>query len=230
MYQTFYRDQTQFYVAVDCIIFGFSEGRLSLLLLKRNMEPAKGQWSLPGGFIEAQESSEVAAARVLSTLTGLDEVYMDQLMLFSKIDRDPGERVLSVAFYALINVADSNREQVRLHNAYWRDLDDLPALIFDHPEMVHSALKRLRIEASTKPIGFNLLPERFTVPQLQALYEAIYGISIDKRNFRKKLQSMPFLVKLDEKDKTSSKRGAYLYSFDKERYEKAKLEGIHFAL
>ncbi len=123
------------------------------------------------------------------------------------MDRDPGERVLSVAYYALINIEDYDRELVQKHNAFWRNINDLPPLIFDHDQMLNAALRRLRRKASTEPIGFNLLPEKFTVPQLQRLYEAIYGKLIDKRNFRKKLNTMYFLEKSDEKDKSCSKRG-----------------------
>jgi 8-oxo-dGTP diphosphatase len=230
MNQKFYSEFPQFYVSVDCIIFGFSEGELNLLLLKRNMEPAKGLWSLPGGFIKAQENAEEAASRVLSALTGIESPYLDQLRLFSAVDRDLGQRVLSIAYYALVNVADYDRELVFQHNAYWRNINDLPDLIFDHSDMVKQALKRLRRKASTEPVGFNLLPERFTVPQLQALYEAIYGRNIDKRNFRKKIQSMDFLEKSDLKDKSTSKRGAYLYTFNTERYERAIENGFSFTL
>lgn len=230
MIQQYYKEYSKFYVAVDCIIFGFSDGELNLLLLKRNMEPAKGSWSLPGGFISDNESAEEAAARVLSTLTGLNQLYMEQLRIFSSENRDPGERVMSVAFYALVNVEDYNRELVQKHNAYWRNINDLPKLIFDHDEMVKSALARLRRKASTEPVGFNLLSEKFTVPQLQSLYEAIYGRVIDKRNFRKKIQTMDFLEKSEEKDKSCSKRGAFLYTFNRELYEKAILEGFSFTL
>ncbi|HET9571996.1 MAG TPA: NUDIX domain-containing protein [Bacteroidales bacterium] len=226
----FYTDQTRFLVAVDCIIFGFSEGELNLLLLKRSMEPALGCWSLPGGFVKEHESAEEAAARVLRSLTGLEELYMEQLKTFTEEFRDPGERVLSIAYYALVNVEDYNRSLVQQHNAHWRNINDLPGLIFDHDDMVHSALRRLQRKASTEPVGFNLLPEKFTVPQLQTLYEAIYGRSIDKRNFRKKIQTMDFLEKSDEKDKSSSKRGAFLYTFNQERYEKAINEGFSFTL
>jgi len=230
MSASFYSEQSRFLVAVDCIIFGFSEGELNLLLLKRSMEPALGCWSLPGGFVKEQESAEEAATRVLSLLTGLDQLYMEQLRIFTEEQRDPGERVLSIAYYALVNVEDYDRDLVLQHNAYWRNINDLPELIFDHDDMVRSALKRLRRKASTEPVGFNLLPEKFTVPQLQALYEAIYGRSIDKRNFRKKIQTMDFLEKSEEKDKSSSKRGAFLYTFNQELYEKAINQGFSFTL
>jgi len=229
MIPQFYSEYPKFFVAVDCIIFGFSDGELNLLLLKRNMEPAKGCWSLPGGFVKENESAEEAASRVLFTLTGLND-FMEQLRVFSEENRDPGERVMSVAYYTLVNVEDYDRELVQKHNAYWRNINDLPALIFDHDEMVQAALRRLQRKASTEPVGFSLLSEKFTVPQLQALYEAIYGRNIDKRNFRKKIQTMDFLEKSDEKDKSCSKRGAYLYTFNQELYEKAIQEGFSFTL
>jgi len=230
MSTSFYSEQTRFLVAVDCIIFGFADGELNLLLLKRSMEPALGCWSLPGGFVKDHESAEEAASRVLSSLTGLDQLYMEQLRIFSEEQRDPGERVMSVAFNALVNVEDYDKALVQQHNAYWRNINDLPELIFDHDEMVRSALRRLQRKASTEPVGFNLLPEKFTVPQLQTLYEAIYGRAIDKRNFRKKIQTMDFLEKSEEKDKSSSKRGAFLYTFNQELYEKAINEGFSFTL
>ncbi|HEY5498978.1 MAG TPA: NUDIX domain-containing protein [Bacteroidales bacterium] len=230
MSEMYYTGNPKFLVSVDCIIFGFSDGELNLLLFKRNVEPAKGCWSLPGGFIKEQESGEEAAARVLHSLTGLGHLYMEQLMIFSEVNRDPGERVLSIAYYSLVNVEDYNRELVQEHNAHWRNIKDLPELIFDHPKMLNIALERLRHKASTEPVGFNLLPEQFTVPQLQSLYEAIYGRKVDKRNFRKKVQLMHFLEKSDEKDKSGSKRGAYLYTFNKKLYEQAIQKGFSFTL
>jgi 8-oxo-dGTP diphosphatase len=226
----YYKDKEKFYIAVDCIIFGFQDGELKLLLTKRNFNPCKGEWSLMGGFLQKNESIDGAAARVLQNLTGLEDVFLEQISVFGEIERDPGERVLSVAHYALINVEDYDRELVQKHNAYWRNIDDLPNLIFDHDQMVKAALRRLRRKASSEPIGFNLLPEKFTVPQLQTLYEAIYGNSIDKRNFRKKIQTMYFLEKSEEKDKSNSKRGAFLYTFNKELYEKAVQDGFSFTL
>jgi 8-oxo-dGTP diphosphatase len=226
----FYKDKEKFYIAVDCIIFGFQDGELKLLLTKRNFNPCKGEWSLMGGFLQKDESIDRAAARVLQNLTGLEDVFLEQISVFGEIERDPGERVLSVAHYALINVEDYDRELVQKHNAYWRNINDLPNLIFDHNQMIKAALKRLKRKASCEPIGFNLLPEKFTLPQLQTLYEAIYGKTIDKRNFRKKIQTMYFLEKSEKKDKTNSKRGAFLYTFNKELYEKAVQEGFSFTL
>ena len=217
---TYYQINPKFYVSVDCIIFGFDEGELKLLLLKRNFAPAMGEWSLMGGFVQEDESVDNAAKRVLKELTGLENVYMQQVGTFGKVDRDPGERVISIAYYALINVDEYDRELVQQHNAYWIKLDELPNLIFDHPEMIAKARELMKHQASINPIGFNLLPELFTLTQLQYLYEAIYGEEIDKRNFRKRVATMDFIEKTDFIDKTGSKRGASLYKFNDKAYRK----------
>ena len=216
----YYNHHPKFYVAVDCIIFGFNQGELSLLLLKRNFEPAKGQWSLMGGFVQENESVNDAAKRVLSELTGLTDVYMEQVGTFGEIERDPGKRVVSVAYYALLNINESDRELVQKHNAFWVNINELPELIFDHPQMVEQARELMRMKASTEPIGFNLLPKLFTLSQLQSLYEAIYGEDIDKRNFRKRVAEMDYIEKTDKIDKSGSKRGAALYKFNNKVYRK----------
>ena len=210
----YYNSNPKLYVGIDCIIFGFNEGELNLLLLKRNFEPAMGEWSLMGGFVQEGESVDDAAKRVLNELTGLEDVYMEQVKAFGAIDRDPGERVVSIAYYALININEYDKESVQLHNAFWVNINELPALIFDHPQMVEQ-------KASTEPIGFNLLPKLFTLSQLQSLYEAIYGENIDKRNFRKRIAEMDYIEKTDKIDKTGSKRGAALYQFNEKAYRKA---------
>lgn len=217
---TYYHINPKFYVSVDCIIFGFDEGELKLLLLKRNFAPAMGEWSLMGGFVQEYESVDDAAKRVLNELTGLENVYMQQVGTFGNIDRDPGERVISIAYYALINVDEYDRELVQQHNAHWIKLDELPNLIFDHPDMIAKARELMKQQASVNPIGFNLLPELFTLTQLQNLYEAIYGEQMDKRNFRKRVATMDFIEKTDLIDKTGSKRGAYLYKFNDKAYRK----------
>ena len=209
---TYYNINPKFYISVDCIIFGFSKGELSLLLLKRNFEPAKGQWSLMGGFVQENESADDAAKRVLFELTGLKDVYMEQIGAFGEIHRDPGERVISLAYYALININEYDRELVSLHNAHWMNINELPDLIFDHNQMVEKARNVMKQKASRAPIGFNLLPELFTLTQLQNLYEAIY--------FRKRIADMGFIEKTDKIDKTGSKRGAYLYKFNDKAYQK----------
>ena len=209
-----------FHVAVDCIIFGFDKGELHLLLQKRNFQPALGEWSLMGGFVNAGESTDEAAKRVLTDLTGLSKIYMEQVGAFGEVERDPGERVVSIAYYALLNIRDYDSEQLRVHNACWIKMSDIPDLIFDHNAMVARALETMKGKASHIPISFNLLPEYFTLTQLQSLYEAIYGEPLDKRNFRKKVAEMDYIEKTDHMDKTSSKRGAILYRFNDSAYRK----------
>lgn len=221
MTNNYYSSNPTFYVGIDCIIFGFNEGELNLLLLKRNFQPAMGEWSLMGGFVQQGESVDDAAKRVLAELTGLESVYMEQVGSFGEVERDPGERVISIAYYALININEYDRELVHQHNAYWVNTNELPPLIFDHPQMVKQARELMQQKASTEPIGFNLLPKLFTLSQLQSLYEAIYGEQIDKRNFRKRIAEMDYIEKTDKIDKTGSKRGAALYKFNEKAYRKA---------
>lgn len=216
----YYSVNPKFYISVDCIIFGFSGGELSLLLLKRNFEPAKGEWSLMGGFVQENESVDDAAKRVLAELTGLNQVYMEQVGSFGDVHRDPGGRVISIAYYALVNVNEYDRDLVHQHNAFWININEVPPLIFDHSEMVEKARALMLQKASTEPIGFNLLPKLFTLSQLQSLYEAIYGAPLDKRNFRKRIAEMNCIEKTDKIDKTGSKRGAALYQFNENAYRK----------
>lgn len=226
----FYNDKSKLFVAVDCIIFGFNKNGLNLLILKRNMEPAKGEWSLPGGFLEYNESLNDAAHRVLNELTGLDHVYMEQVEAFGETNRDPGERVISVAYYALIDLQDQDISLLNKYNACWVNTKDLPLLIFDHKEMVEKALITLRKRTTIEPIGFNLLPDKFTMPQLQALYEAIYDVQLDKRNFRKKILKMGILDKLEEKEKASSKKGAFYFRFNLEKYNHLLYKEYNFTV
>ena len=217
---TYYNINPQFYVSVDCIIFGLNEGELSLLLLKRTFEPEKGKWSLMGGFVQQNESVDAAAKRVLKELTGLDNVYMEQVGTFGAVDRDPGERVISVAYYALINVDESDRKSVEKHHAQWINIHELPELSFDHPTMIEKARDLMRRKASLEPIGLNLLPRLFTLSQMQSLYETIQGETIDKRNFRKKVAEMDYIEKTEMIDKSGSRRGAYLYKFNNKAYNR----------
>ncbi|KAA6330364.1 GDP-mannose mannosyl hydrolase, partial [termite gut metagenome] len=217
----YYSLHPKFYLAVDSIIFGFNQGEFSLLLLKRNFEPAMGEWSLPGGFVQEEESVDDAAKRVLHELTGLSNMFMEQVCTFGETERDPGERVISVAYYALININEYDRELAQKHNAYWINLKELPPLIFDHPQMIEKAREIMKRKASTEPIGFSLLPILFTLTQLQTLYEAIYGELLDKRNFRKRVAEMGYIEKTDEIDKSGSKRGASLYKFNEKVYGEA---------
>lgn len=220
--QEYYSRHPRFYHAVDCIIFGFSGGELSLLLLKRKFDPGKGEWSLMGGFVQDGEEIDYAAKRVLADLTGLTDVFMQQIGTFGKVDRDPGERVISTAYYALININEYDLQLVETHNAYWVNINELPTLLFDHKQMVDKAKIVMKIQAAMQPICFNLLPEYFTLTQLQSLYEAINGESIDKRNFRKRIAEMHYIEKTDFIDKITSRRGARLYRFNEEEYKKTQ--------
>ncbi len=206
--------------AVDCIIFGFDGSDLKALVIKRGFEPEKDKWSLMGGFIGMDENADDAANRILYNLTGIRNIYMEQLYTFTNVDRDSAARVLSITFFALIKLSDYSPELQRKHKAKWFRLDKLPRLIFDHKQMVQKAIAKLRDKVSSHPIGFELLPHKFTLPKLQSLYEAIYGTRFDKRNFAKKMLSIGVLNKLDEKDKDSSRRGAFYFVFDKVKYQK----------
>ena len=215
-----YRNIGRFPVALDTIIFGFDRQTLKLLLIKRDFEPEKGKWSLMGGFLQTNESLDDAASRILTNLTGLQNIYLEQLHGFGEIDRDPVERTISIAYYSLINIQDHDKELVKQYSARWFPIDDLPDLIFDHPKMVEAAKSRLQDKAATKPVGFELLPEKFTLPELQQLYESIYETELDKRNFRRRILSMGVLEKTNEKQKKYSKKGAYLYKFNSKKFEK----------
>jgi len=225
-----YPGNPTYLVAVDCIIFGFDQGELKLLLHKRRIEPFKGQWSLFGGFVQGNEGLDEAANRVLFELTGLDNIYMEQLQSYGEVERDPAARVISVAYYALIPAKKYSDATANDYGAAWVSLNDSPTLIMDHNQMVKKGLRRLKRRASTQPLGFELLPREFTMPQLQALYEAIYQSSLDKRNFRKKILSMDVMIKLDEKDMSGSRKGAYLYRFDQKKYRKLVDGGDNFTI
>ena len=214
----FYKGHARLLVSVDCIVFGFEEDKLKILIGKRQMDPGRGEWSLYGGFVEAKESLKDAANRVLYNLTGLKEPYMKQVGAFGKINRDPGERVISVAYCALININDYDDNIRREHHLEWINLTNIPELYSDHNYMVKKAITMLRRRIYTEPLSFNLLPDLFTLTQLQHVYEAILGEEIDKRNFRKRIKTMDFIEQTTFIDKTTSKRGAALYRFNDETY------------
>jgi 8-oxo-dGTP diphosphatase len=219
-------------VAVDCIVFGYDihEKEIKLLLIKRSFSPAKGKWSLAGGFVNKDESLDEAASRILYNLTGLRKVFMEQSRCYGSTNRDPGARVISASYFALIKIQDIDNQLKEKNEAHWRSISELPELIFDHTEMVNDALIELVGQIKVKPVGFELLPDKFTLVQLQELYEAIYQRKVDKRNFRKKILSMNLLHKFDEKEKVSSKKGAYYYQFIPDRYESFRKEGFYFYL
>lgn len=207
----YYQEHARHYVGVDCVIFGLHEGKLNILLIKRRMMPGKDQWSLMGGFVEKGESLDEAAKRVLYQLTGLENVYMEQVGTFGDVSRDPGARVISVAYCALLNFDDHDQQRVTDNDARWVALDEMPELFFDHPLIVEKALDYLRQQLPRKPLVFQFLPELFTLSQLQGVYEAILGEKLDKRNFRKRIMDIYSLEKTDKIDKSGSKRGATLY-------------------
>jgi 8-oxo-dGTP diphosphatase len=214
-----YSKQTRMLVAVDCIIFGFDGAELKILLIKRSLDPETGKWSLMGGFVQPNESLNEAAHRVLLKLTGLDNVYLEQLQSFGEPGRDPIERTLSVTYFSLLDLNKYKTQLSTEYEAEWFPLRKYPKLIFDHTEMVQIAKARLRYKASLHPVLFELLPEKFTLPQLQSLFEQVYDTSFDKRNFSRKILSTGLLLKLDEKEKESSKKGAYFYKLDKKHYK-----------
>ena len=217
----FYIEHSKVWLSVDCIIFGFDEGKLKVLIGKRQMDPGRGEWSLYGGFVASDESVDDAATRTLYELTGLRNLFMRQVGAFGNVDRDPGERVVSIAYYALINVKDYDDELRLQHGVKWVDINEIPQLYSDHNEMVHKARKLMQQKLAQEPVGFSLLPALFTLTQLQNLYEAVNGAELDKRNFRKRIKEMDFIEKTELVDKTSSKRGAFLYRFNKRAYNEA---------
>ena len=213
-----YSKQTRLLLAVDCIIFGFDGEVLKILLIKRDFQPEKGNWSLMGGFVQADESLDQAANRILKQLTGLEGVYLEQLYTFGDPNRDPMERTVSVAYFALVDI---NKYQTQIsadYHAEWFQLKRTPKLIFDQQEMVEQARKRIRYKAAMHPILFELLPTKFTLPQLQILYESVFNTTIDKRNFSKRVLATGLLIKLADKDKAGSKRGAYYYQLNMQNY------------
>ena len=215
---TYYHEHSKVWLSVDCIIFGFDEGKLKILIGKRQMDPGRGEWSLYGGFVNGNESVDDAASRTLYELTGLRNLYMRQVGAFGNVDRDPGERVVSIAYYALINVKDYEDELRREHGVEWMDINEIPQLYSDHNDMVRKARKMMQQKLAQEPVGFRLLPSLFTLTQLQKLYEAVNGEELEKRNFRKRIKDMDFIEKTELIDKTGSKRGAYLYRFNKRVY------------
>lgn len=224
MSTTTYSHPDTFLVSVDCIVLGFDATELKILTFKRTLPPYEGNKSLLGGFVNANESVNDAVQRVLHKLTGIESLFMEQVGTYGNIDRDPGGRVISVAYYALINMEDYDTSLLEKYDATWIPIADRHHLIMDHQQMVNDAIAILRRRAATFDVGFNLLPDKFTLTQLQALYEAIYSEPLDKRNFRKKVLSLDILNRLDEKDKLHSRKGAYFYTLSEEYVEKLRAE------
>lgn len=215
-----YQHSSRILVAVDCIIFGFDGETLKLLLIKRNFEPELGNWSLMGGFLDADEDLHAAAVRILYNLTGIHNPYLEQLHTFSAVQRDPVERTISVGYYSLLNIDDQDPMALKEHNAHWIDLSSRPNLIFDHDSMVETALRQLRYKAALYPVGFELLPEKFTLSQLQKLYEAIYKVKLDRRNFSRKILTTEILRGTGEMNPASVTKKGQLYTLNQEKYQK----------
>ena len=212
-------------VTTDCVIFGFDGERLQVLLIERGIEPYKGKWAFPGGFLKMDETAEEGARRELKEETGLDGAYMEQFHTFSAPERDPRERVITIAYYALVKIQEVKGGDDAA-SARWFPLDDIPSLAFDHDYILRMATQRLREQIHFQPIGFELLPEKFTLKELQLLYEAILGINFDRRNFSKKMMHFEILTDLEETVWPTPKREAKLYKFNAEKYEELKRKGF----
>jgi 8-oxo-dGTP diphosphatase len=218
-------------VTVDAVVFGFDDADLKLLLIQRKLAPFKGTWALPGGFVRMEETLEAAARRELAEETGITRLYLEQLYTFGEPERDPRERVISVAYYALAKLADHQLQAASdAETVAWFPVAELPALGFDHERIVEVALKRLKAKVRYEPIGFELLPEKFTLGELQRLYEAVLEHALDKRNFRKKILGMELLEALDEYQQDVAHRAAQYYRFHRARYEQLAKRGFNFEL
>ncbi len=230
MTSSFYQGQEKYFVSVDCFCIGFKDSRLYVLIAKRKFEPLIGEDSLMGGFVRPDESVDAAASRVLSEYTGIEDVYMEQVGTYGEVERDLADRVISIAYYALIDIESFNEELCLVHNTRWVEINQVGKLVFDHNKILKDTISILEKRATSSPVMFNLLPEKFTLPQLQSLYETIYSTTFDKRNFRKKILDMNILDKKEDKDKSASKRGAFYYTFDTEKYNLFLQKGGHFSL
>ena len=218
-------------LTVDCVVFGFDEGELKVLLIERGLEPFKGRWALPGGFVRVEETLDAAARRELAEEADLSNVFLEQLYTFGTVDRDPRERVVSVAFYALVKLSEhAAKAATDAANARWFPVSEVPKLAFDHAAILETAIERLKGKVRYQPIGFELLPPKFTLSQLQHLYEAVLGTELDKRNFRKKVLGFDLLVALKETQMLGRHRPAQLFRFDADKYERLKKKGLLFQL
>jgi len=218
-------------LTVDCVVFGLDDEDLKVLLVQRDLDPFKGRWALPGGFVHTDESLDDAARRELQEETGLERVYLEQLYSFGDVDRDPRERVVSIAYYALVKLGDHRvRAATDACDAGWFAVWDTPSLAFDHNRILQVALARLKGKVRYQPIGFELLPPKFTLSQLQRVYEKILERQLDKRNFRKKILAMDLLEELDEVEQDVAHRAARLYRFDRRKYRELEKAGFNFEI
>ncbi len=218
-------------LTVDCVVFGLDESDLKVLLIQRGIEPFAGRWALPGGFVHLEETLDQAARRELQEETGLSKVFLEQLYTVGDVARDPRERVITVAYYALVRLGDHQVQAATdARNAAWFGVDDLPDLAFDHDAIVAMALQRLQGKVRYQPIGFELLPPKFSLTRLQRMYEIILERPLDKRNFRKKVLSLDILQDLDEVEQDVSHRAARLYRFDERKYRQKVRDGFNFEL
>jgi 8-oxo-dGTP diphosphatase len=218
-------------LTVDCVVFGLDEDALQVMLIQRALPPFENEWALPGGFVRVDETVDEAARRELEEETGLRNIYLEQLYTFGEIERDPRERVISVAYYALVNLGEHNvTAATDAAEAAWFGVHDVPSLAFDHLNIVRMALKRLQGKVRYQPVGFELLPKKFTLSQLQHLYELLLERELDKRNFRKRVLAMDLLVETDEVQQDVAHRAARLYQFDEKKYRRLVKAGFNFEL
>lgn len=218
-------------LTVDCVVFGMDDEALKVMLIQRDLPPFEGEWALPGGFVRVEETVDEAARRELEEETGLRDLFLEQLYTFGAVDRDPRERVVSVAYYALVNLVDHRVQAATdAREAAWFSVHDVPSLAFDHAEMLGAARERLRGKLRYRPIGFELLPKKFPLSRLQHLYEVVLERELDKRNFRKKVLAMGLLVETDEVQQDVAHRAARLYRFDERKYEELARDGFHFEM
>lgn len=218
-------------LTVDCVVFGYDDAELKVLLIQRNLPPFQGKWALPGGFVRVEETLDEAARRELSEETGLTKLFLEQLYTFGDIDRDPRERVVSVGYYALVKLMDHRvKAATDAQDAAWFEVKKLPPVAFDHRKIFEAALARLKGKVRYEPIGFELLPPKFTLSQLQHLYETVLERALDKRNFRKKILSMDLLIQLDEYHTGVAHRSPRLYRFDEKKYKMLKKAQFNFEI
>lgn len=230
-YEIAYEKFFQFGLSVDCVVFGFHEDKLKILLIKRGAAPFKGDWALPGDLVYPNENIGAAAQRILKDLTGINDLYMEQTNVYGNVDRHPAGRVITTAYYSLIDISKHDpHASAWADGVYWIDLENVPELAFDHDSILKDALGALREKVRRQPVGFELLPSKFTLANLQNLYEVLLDEKYDKANFRKRILAMNLLSKLKENEQNVSHRPAKLYAFDESRYNELKSKGFSFEL